>query len=100
MPHALQPALAVLRSHADELRGRGVRRAAVFGSVARGQATGASDIDVLVELDDAARLDLLDYVAIRERLAELLGEPIDVVNQRTLKPGLRDRILHEAVYAF
>ena len=100
MAHALQPALAVLRSHADELRRRGVRRAAVFGSVARGQATAASDIDVLVELDDAARLDLLDYIAIRERLAELLGEPIDVVNRRTLKPLLRDRILHEAVYAF
>ncbi len=47
----LDEALSRLRAHADELRGRGVLHAAVFGSVARGEAREDSDVDVLIELD-------------------------------------------------
>jgi len=89
-----------LAAHADELRRRGVRRAAVFGSVARGEAGPNSDVDVLVELDTVAELTLLDYVAIERRLSQILRRPVDLVNRKTLKPYLRERILAEAVDAF
>jgi predicted nucleotidyltransferase len=96
----LRAAKARLAAHADELRRLGVQRAAVFGSVARGEAGPNSDVDVLVELDPAAGLTLLDYVAIERRLSEILSRAVDLVNRKTLKPFLRERILAEAVDAF
>jgi predicted nucleotidyltransferase len=96
----LQAAMARLAAHADELRRRGVRSAAVFGSVARGEAGPNSDVDVLVELDSDAALTLLDYVALEQRLSAILLRPVDLVNRKTLKPFLRERILAEAVDAF
>ena len=100
MAVALEDALRALREHESELRRRGVRHAAVFGSVARGQATAASDVDILVELDPAAPLGLFEYARLKLDIAMLLDGRADVVNRATLKPLLRDRILNEAVDAF
>lgn len=97
---ALRAMIERLGAHADELRARGIRHAAVFGSVARGDSGPQSDVDVLVEIDSAAELTLLDYVAIERRLSEILLRPADLVNRKTLKPFLRERILAEAVDAF
>jgi hypothetical protein len=52
MTAALSDVLQTLRTHQNELRLLGVSHAAVFGSVARGEASANSDIDVLVELDE------------------------------------------------
>jgi hypothetical protein len=71
---------------------RGVAHASVFGSVASGEARPDSDIDVLVGVFEYARLKLY--------LAEILNGSTDVVNRKTLKPLLRDTILHQAVDAF
>src|SRR5438552_3936975 len=46
--------IAILRAHEADLRGRGVVRAALFGSAARGEASAASDLDILAEIDRAA----------------------------------------------
>jgi hypothetical protein len=54
----LDSALAILRAHAPDLRARGVAHAAIFGSVARGDADARSDVDVLVELDQEKRISL------------------------------------------
>jgi uncharacterized protein len=51
MTTALNDVLQILRTHESELRQLGVSHAAVFGSVARGEARADSDIDVLVELE-------------------------------------------------
>ena len=48
--------IATLRAHQAELHRRGVRHAALFGSLARGEAKRTSDIDILIELDPRARL--------------------------------------------
>jgi uncharacterized protein len=96
----LQEVLSVLRAHEAELRGLGVRHAAVFGSVARGEARPDSDIDVLVDLDPELPIGIFEYVRLRMHVAELLGGAGDVVNRRTLKPLLRDSILRDAVNAF
>lgn len=67
----------------------------VFGSRVRGDATRASDLDLLVSLEPGRSL--LDVVAIRQDLEDLLGYSVDVVTEGGLSPYLRDRILAEAL---
>ncbi len=92
--------IAVLREHEAELRHRGVRRAALFGSVARGTATAASDIDILIEIDPAAPVDLFAYAGIKTYIAGLFAGPVDVVDRDALKPYLRRPVGADVVYAF
>ena len=98
-PH-LQDVLETLRAHESELRRLGVSHAAVFGSVARGQAVEESDIDVLVELNEDRPIGIFEYARLKLYVNELLGGSADVVNRRTIKPLLRDTILHDAIHAF
>jgi predicted nucleotidyltransferase len=62
-----------------ELQRRGVIAAWLFGSVARGTATEASDVDVAVAFPDEARISLLNLGGIHTELAEALGREVDVV---------------------
>src|SRR5580658_1581048 len=96
----LDGVLETLRNHESELRRLGVSHAAVFGSVARREARADSDIDVLVELDPDQPMGMLEYARLKLDVNEILDGSGDVVNRRTLKPLLRDGILHDAVYAF
>jgi predicted nucleotidyltransferase len=66
-------ALATLRRSEPGLRARGVRRAAVFGSVARGDGRPDSDIDIMVEIDPEARLTVFDYAGLKDYIASLLA---------------------------
>jgi predicted nucleotidyltransferase len=92
--------LATLRAHQRELRERGVLHVALFGSVARNEARPGSDIDILVELQPEAPIDLFDYVAIIQYLDDLFPNPVDVANRGTLKPLVRPEAERDAVYAF
>ena len=78
---------------------RGVREVHVFGSVARGEDVGHSDVDLLIELPDGASAggELLTVLGLSEELFELLGVRIDVATARTLRPEARERALAEAV---
>lgn len=96
----LQYVLETLRAHETDLRRMGVRHAAVFGSVARGEAAAESDIDVLVDLDENRPIGIFEYARMKLYINELLKGPSDVVNRRTLKPLLRDNILRDAIHAF
>lgn len=77
------------------MRRRGVVRASVFGSVARGEATPESDVDFLVEFEDGRTL--LDLSGLRLDLCEALGRDVDVVTPRALHPELKDHILSEVL---
>ena len=57
----LQSVLDILRAHEADLRRLGVAHAAVFGSVARGEARAESDIDVLVDLDENRPMGIFEY---------------------------------------
>ncbi len=100
MTNTLQGVLEALRAHEDELRRLGVSHAAVFGSVARGEATTGSDVDVLVELDRDRPIGIFEYARLKLYINEVLDGAGDVVNRHTLKPLLRDSILRDAVHAF
>lgn len=93
-------ALKILRQHEAELRARGVRRAAIFGSVSRGEARSDSDLDVLIEIGDSADLTVFDLARIKRSVAELFPGKVDVVNAAGLKAGVARSVRREAVYAF
>jgi uncharacterized protein len=100
MTATLEDVLRTLRTHESELRQLGVSHAAVFGSVARGDARADSDIDVLVELDEHRSMGIFEYARLKLAINKLLDGAGDVVNRRTLKPLLRDSILRDAIHAF
>lgn len=67
----------------------------IFGSVARGEARQSSDLDVLIKLE--AGRSLLDLVAIKQDLEDLLGCSVDVVTEDAVSPHIRDQVLKDAV---
>jgi predicted nucleotidyltransferase/DNA-binding XRE family transcriptional regulator len=79
----------------DALRPFGVGRIRVFGSVARGEETAQSDIDLLVDLD--APVGVVALGRIRSAASEVLGMPVDVVPSDSLRKSIRDEVLGEAV---
>ena len=87
-------------AHQAELLRRGVRHAALFGSIARGRSKRTSDIDILIELDPQAPVGLFEYVGITQYLEDLFPVRVDVANQSSLKPLVRPTIERGALYAF
>jgi predicted nucleotidyltransferase len=77
----------------DVMRRRGVVRASVFGSVARGEETPQSDVDFLVEFE--AGRTLLDLAGLRLDLCDLLARDVDVATPSSLHPAIRDQVLSE-----
>ncbi|MCL2780825.1 MAG: nucleotidyltransferase family protein [Actinomycetia bacterium] len=78
---------AATKRHASRVR--------VFGSVARGEDTSVSDIDLLVELDSEATP--LDPLGLGVELSDVLGVKVDVGTADSLRPGVREEVLAEAV---
>ncbi len=73
-----------------------VRRLAAFGSVARGDATPDSDLDLLVEFEPGARTGFA-FIRLQDELAELFGRPVDLNTPGFLSPRFRDRIVYESI---
>ena len=88
---------ALIRDGQARWQAVGVSRVWVFGSVARGEATMASDIDLLIEFSPGAERGLLDLMRAREVFEDLLGRRVDVVTEAALRPPLRKEILEDAV---
>ena len=83
------------RAVTENLSRAGAHNPRVFGSVARGEDTDKSDIDLLVDLDD--NVGLVTLARLTRELTELLGVAVDIVPAATLKPGVRERVLAEAI---
>jgi predicted nucleotidyltransferase len=73
----------------------GVRQVPVFGSAARGEAIEASDIDLLVEMEEGCSL--LDLIAFKLDVEALLGCEVDVVSREGVSPYLAEYIFAEGV---
>jgi predicted nucleotidyltransferase len=89
-----------LRAHESELRAAGVVRLSLFGSTARGEGRPNSDIDLLAAFDDARPLSLLDVIRIENQISDLLGHAVDLIEEGTLKPRVRQNVDREAMRAF
>jgi uncharacterized protein len=72
-----------------------LRSLAVFGSVARGEESATSDVDVLVEF--ARPVTLSEFLALEDVLSDLLGRRVDLVTRQALKPYIGQRVIEEAV---
>jgi len=86
--------LETLQRHRERIRALGVKRLGLFGSCARGESTGGSDLDFVVELQ-AKTFDA--YMELKLLLEDLFGCRIDLVLQDAIKPRLRPRIMQDLV---
>ncbi len=88
--------LETLSANRATLKRLGVRKVALFGSAARGEASPSSDLDLLVRLE---RETFDAYMDVKEFLESVFGCPVDLVLEDAIKPRLREAILAEAVHA-
>ncbi len=101
----LLDAITALKDIRPDLEARGVTRAGVFGSTARGRDEPASDIDIVIDIDPERLGDILDLVAVAGRIeaavqARCPGARVEVAQRAMLKGRLREDVEREAVHAF
>jgi len=87
--------LQTLAAHRPALLEHGVKSLRLFGSVARGEATDQSDVDLLVEFSRPTGM--FGLVRLQRYLEELLGREVDLGTTGSLKPRIRDRVLRECI---
>lgn len=85
-------AIARLKAHEAELRAMGVSTLALFGSTARGDARPGSDIDLAARFDPAAKVGMVKYGTILERLRTLLSAPVDLIGEPARTPRMQAEI--------
>ncbi|MGH7821192.1 MAG: nucleotidyltransferase family protein [Candidatus Binatia bacterium] len=90
--------LAIIQDHAAEIRSLGARRIGVFGSFARGESRGDSDVDVFIEFEDDKRT-YDNFFALHELLERLLGRGVDLVTDKALTETKARLILPTVRYA-
>jgi uncharacterized protein len=94
------PAAAMLREHREEILAAadavGASNIRIFGSVARGEETAESDIDLLVDFPAKER-GLFPLLRLAGAIEALVGRPIDVAAVEIMAPAVRERALAEAI---
>ena len=93
----LDDALTRLEAHTGELRQLKVEALYVFGSVARGEASDDSDVDLLVEFSEP--VGLFAFARLQRFLEEILETRVDLATRAALRDSMRDEVLEEAVRA-
>jgi predicted nucleotidyltransferase len=89
----------ILKKHENELKKKyGIKKIGIFGSYLRGEAKEGSDFDILVEFEQDVDIGLLKFVEIENRLSDLLGVKVDLVEKSALKPRIGKHILKEVIY--
>jgi len=88
----------IIKEHKEELKEKyGIKEIGVFGSYVRGEHKGKSDLDILVEFEEDAKIGLLKFVNMENYLTELIGVKVDLVEKSTLKPRIGKHILEEVI---
>lgn len=82
-----------LNAYQSEIRQHGVKSLALFGSVARDEATPSSDVDILVEF--VRPVGLFALIELESRLAEILGCDVNLGTLGSLNPCMRERVMGE-----
>jgi uncharacterized protein len=92
--------IATLKAHEQELKEAGIVRVRLFGSVARGDAGEASDVDLLAEFDKTKPISLISLVRLENRLSDLLGCKVDLAQEGALRARIRANVEREAAVVF
>ncbi len=85
--------ISILRAHEAELKAAGITHLSLFGSTARGEQRPDSDVDVMVEFDQSAKISLMTVGRWVSDLEDLLGVPVDV----SCKDWMRERVKRYAL---
>lgn len=97
--HGVTPLARRVRAHRADvvriIRSAGGSDIRVFGSLAEGEDGPSSDVDLLFAMHDA--LSLMSLSRLEIELEELLGAEVDLVPESSLRPGIRERVLRQAV---
>lgn len=86
--------LMMTKAIADYLRTQPVQKAWLFGSFARGEETPLSDVDLLVQYDKEG-VSLLKHAAMICELEKLLDRPVDIVQEKMLRPRVRENVIQD-----
>ena len=89
---------SVLSRKKPVLAQAGIKEIGVFGSYVRGEQQPDSDLDVLIDIERPAKIDLLKLIDLEQELSTDLGVSVDLVLKSTLRPSLGKEILSEVVY--
>ncbi len=89
-----------LQDRVAAIKAMGATSLYLFSSVARGEASPGSDLDLFVDYDPASRFSLVELVGIKQLLEGELGVEVDVTTRDSLHPMLRDDIVRSAVRIF
>jgi predicted nucleotidyltransferase len=92
-----ETALNTIRAHKAELSQYHVKSLAIFGSVAREEASGESDVDILVEFNQP--VGMFEFIRLQRFLATILGCSVDLATPDALREPMRAQILEESVRA-
>jgi len=93
-------AIARLKPLERRLRDRGIKALYLFGSTARDEADGGSDLDLLYEYDASRKFSLFDQAAAMLELSDELGTGVDLVSRVGLRARVRARVEGEMVQVF
>ena len=77
-----------------------VVKAWLFGSFARGEEREDSDVDILVSFDEKAKVSLLRHAGMLCDLEDLLQRPVDLVNELSLYPEVRDSVNDDKILIY
>jgi len=75
-----------------------IKTLGIFGSVARGDDTPKSDLDILVEFNENEPIGFFKFIHLENELSELLNKKVDLVTKRALKPIIKQDVLKEVIY--
>ena len=89
----------ILAEHKKELKEKyWIIEIGIFGSYIRDEQHITSDMDILIEFEEDAKISLLEFVRIENYLCDLLGIKVDLVEKSALKPRIAKHILKEVSY--
>jgi hypothetical protein len=88
--------ISLLQKNRTQLERLGVKSLSIFGSVARGEETRGSDVDVLVEFEGSPTFD--GFMDTKFFLEDLLGRKVDLVLPQAIRPQLKPHILQDMIH--
>lgn len=92
--------LQTLRAHQPELRAAGIVHLRLFGSVARGDSSTNSDVDLVADFEGSKRLSLVSMAHLENHLSDLLGVKVDLSPADSMKEIIRNEAGRESILAF
>ncbi len=95
-----QKVISTLQAHQKELKELGIEHLALFGSVARGEMSPDSDVDLLATFIKSKPLSLLKVIGIERKISEILGRPVDLGEASVVKPHVKPYIERNLINVF